>query len=78
MRLVHNDTEETLVEVIDDTVFFHDPLLQRILEEEGIKVPLALQGQFQGKDCIHVSDADFFRAFKEIYVPFSLNACSWK
>ena len=67
MRLVNVRTGETVIEFNESGTVFHNRLLESEMRHMGIDIPHGLRGTYHGKDCIHLDDEDFEKAFKEIY-----------
>lgn len=73
MRLINKETSKSLIEFKGNETVIHNRFLEHEMRTIGIAVPHGLRGLFHGKDCIRLEDADFQRAFKEIYYLTTMN-----
>jgi hypothetical protein len=73
MQLIHLKTGFIVVEYQREKTLFHDPFLQREMKRRGILIPPSMRTEYNGRTVIRLEDADFQRAFKEIYTPAVFN-----
>ncbi len=73
MKLINAKNGLILVEFTEDGPRFGDPILEAEMTERGIRVPVPLQKEFDGKRRITADDPDFERAFKEVYYKFTIS-----
>jgi len=73
MKLVNAKNGLVLVEFTENGPIFGDPILEAEMRERGIRVPMPLIKEFDGKKRILAEDPDFQRAFTEIYYRFTIS-----
>lgn len=73
MRLINVHTSQPLVEFDGDQTIIYNKYFSHEMRIMGISIPPGLRGVYQGKDCIRLKDAEFQKAFKEIYYLTSMN-----
>ncbi len=74
MKLINTQTSQFLVEFDGDRTVIHNKFLENEMRSIGIPVPHGLRGIYEGKDCIKLEDAEFQKAFKEIYYLTAMNS----
>ena len=80
MKLVNTETQAVVFEVTDSKIIFYDRFLEAEMSENGITIPPILQQQYNGKEVVFSEDAEFVKAFQEIYYPSAMNSkvFQWK
>lgn len=73
MKLVNKKNNQSIVEFSEEKTVFHNKFLEQEMRTLGIPIPHGLRGVFQGKDFIYLGDADFQKAFREVYYLVSMN-----
>lgn len=73
MRLINTKTSQSLVEFEGDRTIFYNKYLEKEMRSIGIPVPHGMRGIYNGKECIHLEDAEFQQAFREIYYLTTMN-----
>lgn len=69
-KLIQMKNNFTIVEFIGEEVIFYDEILEKEMKERGVLIPPALRGLYSGKAAVRLGEAEFQRAFKDV---FSLN-----
>lgn len=72
-RLVNKKTQQPIVEFADGKTLIHNKFLEHEMRSIGIPIPHGLRGVYQGKDCIRLEDAEFQKAFQEVYYITAMN-----
>ena len=72
MKLVETKHGIVLVEFREDVVIINDPMIEAELKEKGIFIPPAMRAEFDGKKFVKIGDADFQKAFEEVYYTFTV------
>lgn len=66
-KLVNRNTNQPIVEFVEDKIIFHNKFLENEMRSLGILIPHGLRGIYNGKDCIRLGDKEFPQAFREVY-----------
>lgn len=67
MKLVNVRTNQPLVDFQENKTVIYNKFLEHEMETLGIPIPHGLRGLFDGKDTVLLRDANFQKAFKEVY-----------
>lgn len=78
-RLVNQETHTTVVEFRDSETVFSNKVLEKELEE-GIHIPPYARGAYGGKEFVYITDKQFQKAFRELYVDthYDLKKYKWE
>jgi hypothetical protein len=73
MKLIYKNTNQVIIEFINNKPVFHDKFLEKEMNHDGIIIPPAMAKNFKDKKVVFPNDDLFQKAFSEIFIPMSMN-----
>ena len=80
IQLVSREGGFVVVEERDEKVQFNDPILEKVMIDDGVVIPPEAQERYGGRERVLLGEPQFFEAFQEFYSPYMFddNRYQWK
>lgn len=72
-KLINVNTSLPIVEFFEGKTVIHSKFLENEMRTIGIAIPPGLRSVYQGKDNVLLEDAEFQKAFKEVFYLTSMD-----